>query len=317
METDDIRRPGVELPAGPAGRGSAPLRPRRLRRNGVTPRVLPYGLVIPALLVVALVSVFPITHAVRTSLYRTRFLELEEPAGFSHYADIFLSAGGRADLMRSLVYVGASLALVIPLGLLLASMLNQPVRFRSMFRVILLLPWVVSQTIAALLWRWLLNPDYGPISLALGGGRVDLLAEPGTAMAALILVNIWVSYPLATILSLAALQTVGPDLLESARVDGAGPWQTFTRIVIPLIRPTLMVLAIMLTLLYFNMVTLVLTFTGGGPFSGTQVLSLTAFTQSFHFFNIGLGSAYAVVLFVFNIIFAVAYVRVLRTDPHA
>jgi ABC-type sugar transport system permease subunit len=210
------------------------------------------------------------------------------------------------------VYVIASLLLALPLGVTLAVMLNKPVRGMRFFRVVILLPWVISQTIAALLWKWMLNPQYGPLHSLLGGH--DLLANKYSSMAALVVVNVWLSYPLATILSLAALQTVPGEVLEAARMDGCRPWQAFRLVVLPIIRPTLLILLIMLTLLYFNMVTLVYTLTGGGPFSGTQVLALQAFLQSFQFFKIGLGAAYSVVLFAFNVIFGIAYVRVLRSS---
>ncbi|MFC0529922.1 carbohydrate ABC transporter permease [Phytohabitans kaempferiae] len=281
-----------------------PERPQRRRR-----RLGPLGLYVPALVLVALVSVVPIAWAVQLSLYRTRGMRTVEFIGWENFAAV-LGPDGWADIARTFAYVVISLVVAVPLGLSLAVLLNKQVRYVRAFRVVILLPWVVSQTVAALLWKWLLNGQYGPLNSLFGGH--EPLADPIGSMAALILVNVWISYPLATILCLAALQTVPQETIEASRVDGCSPTQSFFRIVVPTIRSTLLILVIMLTLLYFNMVTLVYTLTGGGPFSGTQVLSLNAFLQSFQFFKIGVGAAYSVVLFVFNIIFGVAYIRVLR-----
>ncbi|GAA1008009.1 sugar ABC transporter permease [Acrocarpospora pleiomorpha] len=295
------RRPGERRSAG----GPAPATPRRRIHAG------PVLLYVPALVLVVAVSIVPVGYAVWLSVHVTRALRAGAFNGLEHYG-VVLGAGGLPDIIRTFVYVGGSLLITLPLGVGLAVLLNKPVAYRRAFRVIILLPWVVSQTIAALLWKWLLNPSYGPLQSILGGH--DVLADPYASMAALILVNVWISYPLATILSLAAMQTVPGQVLEAARVDGCGPIQSFRRIVLPTIKPVLMILIIMLTLLYFNMVTLVYTLTGGGPLSGTQVLSLQAFLQSFQFFKIGLGAAYSVVLFGFNVIFGIAYIRVLRSD---
>lgn len=313
MSTDTA--PAVSVARTPG----APTPPARRRRRGsvTAPLGLPYALLGPSLVIVALVSIFPIVYAINLSVHETRFTRIGDFSGLENYKQIFGSRQGLASVLRSLVYVGVSLAITIPLGLALASLLNQPVRFRAAFRIVILLPWVISQTVAALLWKWLLNPDYGPFGLdSVAGQRVDLLADPTQAMGALIVVNVWISYPLATILSLAALQTIPKELHEAAEVDGAGKFFRFRHVTLPLMKPTIFVLTIMLTLLYFNMVTLVYTLTGGGPFSGTELLSLSAFKQSFEFFKLGLGAAYSVVLFLFNVVFGIAYVKLIRSESY-
>ncbi|CAN7389504.1 sugar ABC transporter permease [Microbacterium sp. LjRoot45] len=298
---------------------SPPVRARRGRRGqGVgdrSPVGLSWGLVLPSIVIVAVVSIFPIVYAINLSLHDTTYMEVGELNDFAHFLRIFTTPEGLGQIGRSFIYVIGSLLIAVPLSLGLANLLNQQVRGRRIFRVLILLPWVVSQTVAALLWKWLVNPDYGPLGLGdLPFGRVDFLADPALAMILLIVVNVWISYPLATILCLAALQTIPEELREAAEVDGAGPFRRFMQVTLPLMKPTLFVVAIQLTLLYFNMVTLVYTLTGGGPLDGTNLLSLAAFKQSFEFFNLGLGAAYSVVLFAFNILFGAAYIRLLRSD---
>ncbi|TFH69910.1 sugar ABC transporter permease [Cellulomonas sp. HD19AZ1] len=285
------------------------------RRRSLRSSRLPLALLAPAVALVALVSVFPILFALNLSVHETRYTQVGDLVGLQHYLSVLATAQGWAMIGRSMVYVVGSLVLALPLAVGLAHLLDRPARLRRVFRVLILMPWVISQTVAALLWRWLLNPDYGPLGLgSLGGQRVDVLADPVLAMVALVLVNVWLSYPLATILVLAALQGVPAELHEAAEVDGATAFRRFRSVTLPMIAPTVFVVAIMLTLLYFNMVTLVLTFTGGGPFSATQLVSLEAYQQSFSYFNLGLGAAYSVILFVFNVVFGLAYIRMLRGD---
>ncbi|MBN9607447.1 MAG: sugar ABC transporter permease [Actinomycetales bacterium] len=303
-------------PAAPSA--PAPERGPRRRSSGVgttSPLGLSWALIVPSIAIVAVVSIFPIAYAINLSLHETRFLQIGDFVGLDNFAQIFGTAEGLGQVGRSLVYVVGSLAIAVPLSLALANLLNQEVRFRRVFRVIILLPWVVSQTVAALLWKWLVNPDYGPLGLGdIGGVRLDFLADPNLAMLLLIVVNVWISYPIATILCLASLQTIPEELREAAEVDGAGPFRRFMQVTLPLMKPTLFVVVIQLTLLYFNMVTLIYTLTGGGPLDGTNLLSLAAFKQSFEFFNLGLGAAYSVVLFAFNVLFGAAYLRLLRSE---
>lgn len=298
------------------GRKNA-LPPESRKSSNRTPVGLAWGLLVPALVVVAVVSIFPIAYAVNLSLHSTHYLNIGSFVGMDNYGKLFGDPAGLAQIARSLIYVVASLIIAIPLSLGLAHLLNREIRGRRFFRVLILLPWVISQTVAALTWKWLVNPDYGPLGLGhIGGGSLDFLANPVWAMVLLIVVNVWISYPLATILSLASLQTVPAELREAAEMDGAGPFRRFLQVTLPLMKPTLFVVAIMLTLLYFNMVTLVYTLTGGGPLNGTNVLSLEAFKQSFQFFNVGVGAAYSVVLFIFNVVFGAAYIRLLRSDSN-
>ena len=296
-------------------RGATP--PMRARRGSGSrsPGGLAWGLLVPALVIVGGVSIFPIGNAIYLSLHETSYMNVGEFSGLAHYREIFGSPRGWAAIGRSFLYVSTSLVIVIPLGIALAHLLNQPVPGRRVFRVLILLPWVISQTVAALIWQWLVNPDFGPLGFDdVLGNRIDILSHPVSAMMLLIVVNVWISYPLATILTLAALQSVPLELREAAEVDGAAPFRRLLQITLPLIKPTLTVIAIMLTLLYFNMVTLVYTLTGGGPLDGTAVLSHNAFQQSFEFFDLGVGSAYSVVLFAFNVVFGIAYVRLLRGE---
>jgi multiple sugar transport system permease protein len=271
----------------------------------------------PSLLLVVAVTFYPIIYAIRVSLYDTFYLNTTKFVGLQHYVRFLWDVAGQRNLWNSFVYTLGSLAIAIPFGLALALLLNMPIRFRTLFRTLIIVPWIVSQVVTALLWGWLLNPQFGPINYFIRewfGASFDFLGNVGSAMATLILTNVWQSFPYAMLLLLAALQTIPNEMHEAAKVDGANAWQRFWRITLPLIRNTLLITIIMLSLHYFNMVTLIFILTGGGPVGVTEVLSLRVFREAFSFYHMGFASAVAVYIFIFNIVFSLLYFKILRTE---
>ena len=278
-----------------------------------------YVLLLPALAVAALVVLYPIVYAVDLSLHETSFLEKGAFVGLRHYTAFFGSTAGWQVLKNSLVLVLGSTALAIPIGLGLALLLHMKIRLKTAFRMVLVIPWVISQVITALLWKWILNVQFGLTRLvtdALGLLPIDFVGEFETAMPTLILVNVWRTFPFAMLLLLAALQTVPRELHEAAEIDGAGAWSRFRHVTLPLIKSTLLVVAIMLSLSYFNHVDLPLILTGGGPLGETRILALAAYEEAFVFNKMGYGSAIAVVVFAVNILLSLVYMRLLRTERH-
>jgi len=285
---------------------------KRPRAKGTS---LPAVFIAPAIVAVFLISIYPVFDAAVLSLFQTRYAEKLKFIGLGNYAALWNDASIWASAGKSLIYTGASLGLVLPLSLGLAMLLNSAIPLRSTARTVIVLPWVVSQTVVALLWAWLLNADFGPIAYAaqsLTGSRPALLASPIGAMAALVVVNVWASYPQATLLLLAAIQTVPGELHEAAHIDGASAWKRFRFVTLPLIKPTLQVVLIQLTLLYFNMVTLVFTLTGGGPLAATDTLALRVLKISFEDWNLGRGAALGLVITAINFAMSALYVRALR-----
>lgn len=287
---------------------------KQWRRNKVALLFL-----LPSIFMVVAVTFYPIAYALRVSLYDTLYLNTTKFIGLSNYVKFLQDSAGRANMTNSLVYTFASLAVALPIGLGLALLLNRQIRFRVLFRTMIIVPWIVSQIVVALTWGWLMNAQFGPINFFIRewfGAPFDFLGQVGSAMPSLILANVWNSFPYPMLLLLAALQTVPGDLLEAAKVDGANPWQSFTLITIPLIRNTALITTIMLSLHYFNMVTLPFILTGGGPVGATDVMSLRVYREAFSFYHMGFASAVAVYIFVFNIIFSLLYIKILRTETY-
>lgn len=278
----------------------------------------PYFEIAPAVLLVAVVSFAPLAYALVQSLFKSRYLELGDYVGLDNYADFLFGRGGLARLGASFSFVLGTVLVATPLGIGFALMLNRPVRFRGLFRTLLILPWLVSALVGGLLWAWLLNPTFSPIVHDLE--RLFGIDIPGVltsftwAMPALVLAHAWSSYPLIMVFVLAALQTVPLELTEAAIADGATPLQRFLYVTFPHIKSTLLVALVLTTLNTFNHVTTILVMTGGGPVGTTETMSLKVFLEAFKYYRMGTASAGAVVIFAVNILFALVYARILRDE---
>ncbi len=278
---------------------------------------LGFLLLSPALALIALVAVVPIGLAVYFSLHSTSYLQVRDFVGIENFVKLFADGRFHNSVIVSLKYVVGSLLLAFLIALPLAASLTREGKATSVLRAIIFLPWVISQVVTALLWVWLLNPSFGPISALLkatGLPAVELLSDPATAIGVVIVANVWATYPLATVLLLAAMQSVPEELYDAAAVDGCGPWRSFTHVTIPGIRAALAMTAINLTVYYFNMVTLIYTMTGGGPLRSTETLALNIYLEAFQNNRLASASAYGVIALLLNIVFAATYIRVLRNQ---
>ncbi|MDD5013795.1 MAG: sugar ABC transporter permease [Atribacterota bacterium] len=272
---------------------------------------------LPGLLLVILITFFPIIDSVQFSFYRTYYLELKEFIGLKNYAYFLNNPSSLRSINASLVYVLGTVILSLTLGFLLALVFNRNIRFRGVFRTIAIIPWIISQIVTALLFKWLLDPVYGPVAYytsLVSDIQFSYLSNKYTAMLILILVNVWRSYPLAMVLILAALQTVPKELYESATIDGASGIKAFFHITLPLSQSTLLVTAILLTINTLNMVTLIYMLTGGSPFGFTEVLSLRLLKEAFHFWNLGMACTIGVIMFILNVLFGIIYIRILHRE---
>ena len=287
------------------------------RSASIVRHAQPYFFFYPSFLLVAAVSFLPMFYAVRQSLHAASYLEIGRFVGLDNYIDLLTHGGGLWYIQTSILFVIGSLALAMPLGIGLALLLNQQIRFRTIFRTILIVPWIVSQLVTGLLWMWLYDGRVGPLAHGLrqlGFNVSGPLTDIGWAMPSLIVANTWHSYPLVMVFTLAALQTIPSEVGEAARIDAASAWHRFWHVTLPLIKSTVLVALVLTTLHTFNTVTTILIMTGGGPVGVTEVLALRVFKEGFQFYRMEVASTAAVVIFVLNIVFSLAYIRVLRAE---
>ncbi len=287
-----------------------PLMMETIRTNG-----LPYLFILPSVLLVFAVTIYPAFSALQYSLYQTVVMVRTRFVGLGNYRSLLGDPLLLTNLLNSAIFVFGSILGTMLLGMGLALLVNQRLRFRTIGRTIIFIPWVTSSVASALLWRWLVNPNYGPLAsvmMAAGLPQVDLLADQSLAMIVLVLTNVWRSAAFAMILILAALQTIPENLYAAAAVDGASSWRTFRRIVLPLISPTLLVMVIIQTLTYLNIFDLPFVLTGGGPGRSTEVVSLRLYAEAFSYYKIGYASSMAILLLALNMLLTLVYIRALR-----
>jgi ABC-type sugar transport system permease subunit len=280
-------------------------------------RLQPYLFFYPSLILVAAVSFVPLFYALRQSVHAADYLNTGAFVGFANYVELLTRGGGLTNIGRSIAFVAGTLALTLPLGIGLALLLDRPVRFRAFFRTLLMVPWIVSQLVTGLIWLWLYDGRQGPIAYLLtqaGVNMVGPLTDTRWAMPSLILANTWHSYPLVMVFTLAALQTIPAEVREAARIDAQSAWRRFWHVTLPLIRGTVLVALVLTTLHTFNTVTTVLIMTGGGPAEATDVLALRVFKEGFQFYRMEAAATAAVCIFALNILFSIAYIRVLRGE---
>ena len=267
----------------------------------------------PMIIGVGLISLFPILYNIYISftnqnLYHFRHYTI---VGFVNYTRLFngLNADFFIVLGRTFLFVAICIPLFLIVGMLAAMALNHPsVRFKPLWRVALIIPWAVPSYITALVWRFFYNGDFGTfnqIYRLFAGPHAGLpwLSDPAWAFGSVVLTNLWMSYPFFMVVILGALQSIPSELYEAAAVDGAGPWQKFRRITLPLLRPAILPATILSAIVTFNVLNTAYLLTQGGPFisadkpGATEFVLVYAFRNAFQLFNYSYIAAFAVVIF--------------------
>lgn len=296
--------------------GGTASRSAKLRRRE---RRTAWAMVLPAVGVVALVALFPLAWTAWESMH---LHDLRMPwrgrpfVGLANYVELFSDSRFREAVGHTAFFVAVTVPLELGLGLVLALGLDQIRRGRGLARVLVLLPWAVPTAVAALVWRFMFEGEGGVANQLLLG--VGLLGDPLVwfadsvmAWVPVLLADVWKMTPFVTLLLLAGLQNIPQALYEAARMDGAGGWQRFREITLPLLRPALLVALLFRTLDALRVFDLVYVLTGGGPGTATEPLSLFAFDALLQGLRFGYGSAISMTVFLIAFLFALAYVRFL------
>jgi ABC-type sugar transport system permease subunit len=270
----------------------------------------------PSLLLVLFFIAYPVLDSLRLSFYRS-ILTLpwlgEKFVGLENYRDLWTDPVAFRSLRTTLLFVLATTPIEVLLGLGIALVLNESFRGRGALRAVVLIPWAIPTVVTSQMWRFLFNDRYGFFNYLLFGGRTELysapLAEYHLAPLAIMAADVWKSTPFATLLILAGLQVIPQELYESAAADGAGAWQRFRHVTLPLLRPALLVAFLFRTIDALRVFDLVFVMTQGGPADATNVLQYYGYKKSFPEGMIGYGSAIAVLLFLVTFALVLLYIR--------
>jgi multiple sugar transport system permease protein len=313
-----VGRLGTQPVGTSTGTGSRPSGQRRLQQE-----LTGWGFALPFVLVFTLFLAGPIAASLVMSFTDFGLRDLRNPlgtdfVGLANYQALLEDPKFRKAIFNTayFVIVGVPLTLVLGLGAALA--LDRGIRhFRTVFRVGYYLPVVTSIVAIAVVWRFLLNPDQGLINLLLAQVGIDgpnWLGDPTLAMPSIIAMAAWRNLGFAMIVFLAGLQTIPAQLYEAASIDGAGRWQAFRNVTLPLLRPTILFLVVITTIGYLQLFEEPFVMTEGGPVDQTLSISMYMYQQGFEFFNQGYAAAIAWILFILVAIVAVVQFRLLRSE---
>jgi arabinogalactan oligomer / maltooligosaccharide transport system permease protein len=239
--------------------------------------------------------------------------------GLDNYTNILSGADGHfySTLVWTLIWTFTCVFLHVTIGLGLAVVLNRQVRFRSGYRLLLVLPWAIPGFVSAFAWRLLYNDNgvFNSILQAVGLHGTNWLAQPFTAKIAVIATNTWMGVPFMMLSFLGGLQSIPRELYEAAEADGASPWQRFRMVTLPGLRPVMMTVTLLGVIWTFNKFDLIFLMTQGGPAGSTDILVTQAYNLAFQ--NIrqyAQAASYGVVILSMLLVFASVYRRAQKTN---
>ena len=274
---------------------------------------LPYLLILPSLVLAFWIIGYPVYDVANTSLHVVnRFGQVKDFAGLANFRSLFADPLFLPCLWRTLVWtltvVGGTVLLSVPIAMIL----NDDFYGRGLARIIIMLPWAVSLTMSAIVWRWTLNGQFGMLNatlfeLGLLHTPVEWLASAETAFPAEIAVGIVVSIPFTTTVLLGGLSSLPEDIYEAARIDGATGRQRFWHLTLPLLRPFINI-AIVLNIIYvFNSFPIIWVMTQGDPANSTDILVTWLYKLAFRYGRLDVAGALSLVMFLILLAFTIAY----------
>lgn len=305
-----------------AGRSTASPKPEY--RNHTFPvlrdRALPYLLIAPTVMVLLALSIYPLLYSIKVG-FQTDSGETAQwsLANFTRLATdgFFLSALG-----HTVIYAVVALTFEFLLGLGFAVLLDRSVRGRSLFRAVLLIPMMIPPVVVGVVWRLMLNADFGAIngtlkSLGVNTEALTWTASPKLALASVIAVDIWQWTPFMFLVLLAGLQAIPQEPYEAAKIDGASKWQTFRHVTFPLLKPAILVALLLRTMDLLRVFDQIFILTEGGPGFATETVSLYIYRAAFRFFDFGYAAALSFVLLVLTNVISIVYIKLLQDQEVA
>jgi multiple sugar transport system permease protein len=282
-------------------------------------QLVAYGFILPAGMTLLLLITYPLLYGTYISFFNTNMVNKWDFVALSNYFDIFSNWIFVGNIFLTLKYTFFTVIGQFAVGLVLALILNMKLPGITIFRAILILPWLLPEVVVGLLWKWLFNPLYGLFNdilmrLHLIEDPVSWLGDVNYAFLAIIIVCIWKGYPMVMMMILAGLQSISQDTYEAAKIDGSNRIQSFRYVTVPGLIPILVVTLILDTVWWFKHFTMIWLLTEGGPGDATNVVSIDIFKEAFQFFNFGKAAAMAVIVFFVCFLIGFLYRRLFNDD---
>lgn len=282
-----------------------------------------YLYTLPALLYMLFFVGYPIVSNFILSLQDVNVMTLNSPnkpfVGFDNYVKMFQDPVLKQSIVNTLLFTVACILVQFLIGFALALFFNRNFSFSKPVRGLLMMPWMIPVTVTALIFKFIFSSNVGILnqvlqSLHIIQAPIDWLTQPGTAMFALIVANVWIGIPFNMILLTTGLSTIPKDLYESASIDGANKVQSFFRITLPLLKPAIESVLILGFIYTFKVFDLVYVMTNGGPVNSTHMLSTYSYKLSFEMFKYSEGATVANILFVILFFVSLIYLKFSYSD---
>lgn len=255
-----------------------------------------YIFILPAIIGTFIFIVIPVFCSFALSFTKWDLLNPIEFAGLKNYIEIFHSSLFYKILLNTVVFAISTSVFGVIIPLVLASILNSKIRGSEFFKSAYFLPFITPMVVIGIVWAWIFDPNLGLLNRFLHI-HINWLYDSRYALPALIAVSVWKLIGYNMIIFLSSMSSVSQSLFEAAKIDGANSYQTFTKITIPLLSPTIFFVVIITAISSFQVFDLIYLMTQGGPFDSTNVLVYSIYKDAFEFFNVGRASATAYVLF--------------------
>jgi multiple sugar transport system permease protein len=293
--------------------------PAPLRKEGLW---YPFLLIAPSMITLTVVSLVPFLYTVYLSFHEAKYGRVTDFVGFHNYAVLLSDARFWNSMSVSALFVLIAVPIEFMLGIVGALVLNQKIYLRSLWVPLLFMPAIMAPIVVGLLWKIMLAGSWGLISynvLERFGliGETSAFASPSLALYALIFVDIWQWTPFMMLAFFAGLQALPTNPYRAAAVDGATPVQIFFRITLPMLAPLLVVIGLLRFIDAFKVFDTIYILTGGGPGIATETPSVLANKMTFEFWNVGLASALAVIVWVAFFIFCNLFYQVAKKRLNA
>lgn len=270
-----------------------------------------YLFMLPALIIYLSVIVFPIFYSLYISLHTGTGVGAMQFVGLQNYVNLTKDAIFWQSLQHTLLWIVLTVCITMPVSLGFAVLLNKSFVGRTFFRGLFYFPYIIAIVAVGIIWRWIFNPQLGIINsfLKLIGSSYTQtwISKPGTVIIAIFVASLWQGIGQPMILFLAGLQSVDPQVLEAADIDGASSIQKFFSVTIPSMKDTFVMVICTLIIAAMKVYDLVKALTDGGPNNASQMLATYMYNQTFTYNNVGYGTAIAVVMVLIMMVVVIPY----------
>ena len=273
-----------------------------------------FSFLAPALLIYIIIIVFPGIYSVVLSLFEWNGVAEKRFVGLANYVKLFTNDDiFRIALKNNVIWIVLTVCITVVLALILALVLNGKFTGRIVYRSIFYFPYMLSWIVIGIIWKWMYNPNFGMINTFLGAVGLDslkgsYLSNPKIALYCIFAAALWQGLGQPMLYFLAGLQTMSSDVLEAARIDGAGKINLFIRIIVPMLKETFVIVLATQIIASMKVYDIIYVMTDSGPANSTQTLATYMYNQTFSYNNLGMGSTVATIMVIIMMFIIVPYV---------